>query len=174
MGLGLLAFAETAYLRNRSLGFQTHLCLTVLFEIQINQCCVCSRGSHSLCSCHLNESRHQSVNAEFWPGEKKYAWHAMPWFPQFVHCNAVKGCALRMIKNRPAPARSKSMNSIHQILETVVSDSLVSEFNSVEVNEKLQRIQDHLKGRNIPPVTTVTHKPRSSFNMIVIRIQVYP
>ncbi len=48
------------------------------------------------------------------------------------------------------------MNSIHQILETVVADSLVSDFNSVEVNEKLQRIQDHLRGRNIPPVTTVS------------------
>jgi hypothetical protein len=60
-----------------------------------------------------------------------------------------------MIKNSPASARSKSMNSIHQILETVVSGSLDSDVNSVEVNEKLQRIQDHLRGRNIPPVTTV-------------------
>ncbi len=60
-----------------------------------------------------------------------------------------------MNKNRLASARSKSMNSIHEILETVVSDSLVSDVISAEVNEKLQKIQDHLRGRNIPPVTTV-------------------
>ena len=59
------------------------------------------------------------------------------------------------MNRRPASSRSKSMNSIHEILETVVAESLESEVNPAVVNEKLQRIQDHLKGRAIPPVTTV-------------------
>ena len=46
------------------------------------------------------------------------------------------------------------MNSIHEILETVVT-SLESEVTPDQLNEKLQKIQDHLKGRTIPPVTSV-------------------
>jgi hypothetical protein len=48
------------------------------------------------------------------------------------------------------------MNSIHEILETVVADSFEPDLNSVEVNEKLQKLQDHLRGRTIPPVTSVS------------------